>query len=43
MGATEEDGEAGGQEKKSLLGNFDFKSLLAKKEHRAAPESAPAQ
>ncbi|MEE4289568.1 MAG: pilus assembly protein CpaE [Erythrobacter sp.] len=39
IGASEEDMEValGGEEKKSLLGGFDFKSLLAKKDKEAAP------
>lgn len=38
LGASEEDLANGGSEKKSLLGNFDLKSLLAKKEKHAAVE-----
>ena len=43
MGASEEDlAEAGDNEKKSLLGNFDLKSLLVKKEKKA-PAAEPAE
>ena len=42
MGATEEDLEAGEPAKKSLLGGFDLKSLLAKKD-KSAPVSEPAE
>lgn len=38
LGASEEDLAQSAPEKKSLLGNFDLKSLLAKKEKRAAVE-----
>lgn len=31
MGVSSDDGLAGGSEKKSLLGNFDFKAMLSKK------------
>ena len=41
MGASEEDLAATTEEKKSLLGGFDLKSLLAKKEKSEAP--APAE
>jgi pilus assembly protein CpaE len=36
MGASEEDPAAASQEKKSLLGSFDLKSLLPKKTKREA-------
>jgi pilus assembly protein CpaE len=36
MGASEDDLEAISEEKKSLLGGFDFKSLLAKKDKSEA-------
>ncbi|MEQ5787335.1 pilus assembly protein CpaE [Erythrobacter sp. NFXS35] len=39
VGADVEDLAAGGEEKKSLLGGFDFKALLAKKT-KAEPEAA---
>ncbi|KWV90372.1 pilus assembly protein CpaE [Erythrobacter sp. YT30] len=40
MGASEEDLESITEEKKSLLGGFDFKSLLAKKDKSQAEEPA---
>lgn len=40
IGANSDDLAAGGAEKKSLLGGFDFKALLAKK---AKPEPEPAE
>ncbi len=41
-GSSEEDLAAGEPEKKSLLGTFDLKSLLAKKDKKA-PETEPAE
>ncbi len=35
------EGAPGGADRKSLLGKFDFKSLLAKKEKAPAPEQRP--
>jgi pilus assembly protein CpaE len=40
IGATDEDAEEAETQKKSLLGSFDFKSLLAKKDKAAAKATA---
>ncbi|KPP89765.1 pilus assembly protein CpaE [Erythrobacter sp. HL-111] len=40
VGASQDDLESVGQEKKSLLGGFDFKSLLAKKDAKKAEAEA---
>ncbi|MEO0464195.1 MAG: pilus assembly protein CpaE [Pseudomonadota bacterium] len=43
LGASEEDLEDAGEEKKSLLGGFDLKSLLAKKAKNQNVEEEPAE
>lgn len=42
IGASEEDLAEAGSQKKSLLGNFDLKSLLASKDKKKAPSSNAA-
>lgn len=43
VGASEDDGEIGQASKKSLLGGFDFKSLLSKKDAKDGAESEAAE
>ena len=43
VGASEEEGEDGASEKKSLLGGFDLKSLLAKKDKAEPAPAEPAE